>query len=160
MLGKLIQELEQKGPKLSEGQKTTLENYIMGYTNQDFQEAMEIVDWFERTPDPEFLELMHRANVLSCKSVKLASMVGDLGKDYAEAHVNRRLKGARDVVRLSDEMAVSKAKEAALVEGEEWYRKEYKYQAAKDRGRLIVSAVNNVLDRMRQLIADLRQDRN
>lgn len=159
MLGGLVQELSRTGLKLSEEQVEILERHVLGYTNKDFQEAMEIVDWYERAYNPEYIELMHKAQVLSCKSVKLASLVGDMGKEYATSHVNRRLGIAKSVVELSENMAVTKANEQALVQHQDIYSQEYRFKAARDRGQAIIRAINHVLERMRQQIADMRQEK-
>ena len=123
----------------------------------------EIIARFEQSPDLNLAELLEDSRVLSCQLYHYSKLLGDVGREYRMLHVRRKIKRTEiaDAVRSevgSDAAAYRKAENHPKYK--ELYREEYAAEGRYQKGKLMHTAIVNVLSRMQQEIAELRQEKS
>lgn len=141
--------------------------------NKSSREMFEIVEWYKLNAEhlvPQHLQLlMQKRGKLAAYAVDYAKAILKFGKEYAKHHVDRsinvKIKSTELQSKVDPDAANGKtytnarAVEIATIANEETYRLEYMAEANRDGHTLILRTINNVLDSMKQDIAEMRSIR-
>ena len=122
----------------------------------------EIIYRFENGSELDLGSLMDDARVLAAQMHYLSKLVGEVGKKYRECRYIRKSTFAklREEYKSSG-VSVSAAESKA--ESSDRYDKAFKlesdYEGSYSAGKMRISAIEKVLDRMNQEIAELREEK-
>lgn len=131
-----------------------------------FQEEKidEIIHWFQTNDCFDLSELFSKSKFLAAQTRPLSKEVGRVNKIYNHAHMMRRIIFINKRKHFIDTTKCSKAEAERLAEEtkefQEHFQNEYTYKAQYENGRAYLKSIENILSRMNQEIAELRQEKN
>lgn len=124
----------------------------------------EIIERFEFKAKQELGALMQDSKDLSVQYYFYCDAVGDLGRKYRTARVERKNLFATLKNRfIKNDKVSAAAAEAETTANEEYqaaYKAEYEFEGRYQKGKLLSGAIAKILDAMRQEVAELRKERD
>lgn len=124
---------------------------------------MSVIEWFQDTPHFDLCQLMQESRFVSCQSYALADAVGILNKEFIKYRTLRKKRFAelRHYYRESGAKSVADAERQAEVNPEytELYDREKTLDARLAHANNLMYSVRNIMDAMRQEIAELRAEK-
>lgn len=123
----------------------------------------QIIARYESERGLDLITLMDMARVLVCQAYWYADALGELNKAYQMAYVRRKAFFAESVQKMRIDGKSAAAAKAEAEGGKEYadlLAAEVELEGRKAHGRLMYDAIQNVVARMNQEIAELRQEKS
>lgn len=122
----------------------------------------DIIEWYQETDSPDLAILMLNAKFLSCQLVPLGEAIGFSFREFNNKHTLRRKHMADQRRAVVNARSVSSAEAERIVEEsaawKELYDTEYKAKTDYENAKTFKSAIEAVIGRMNQEIAQLRME--
>lgn len=127
------------------------------------KEVNAVISRFETSKSQDMMVLMQDAKFLSTQLYFYAELLGECGHAYREAYVERKTAFSRLVVAYKEKGENNGASEHLANQDESYVklrRTEVDYESRYDKGKLMFKAIEHVISRMNQEIAELRKERS
>ena len=126
--------------------------------------VIDIINRFQTQKGQGLQILMQDSSTLACQLYYFADACGELGKRHAGLYVDRKSEFARLKQYYIDTEQLSAAKAEIQASNNNAYKELYKLEktteARHDKAKLMFKAIQEVLSRMNQQIADLRKEQD
>lgn len=123
----------------------------------DLDKIRKTIVWYDSDSTKILDNLIRAAKSLANQSFYLADSLREPRSDYGINHFKRKVEFSRCVVRHSNQGdSIAKSEHLARLDVEKIQLKEVESQIVIDNGKMLLSTIDNVLQRMNQEIAEER----